>query len=116
MVILVLATVFIAGVAYKRFAKRRERKRIRKLAALNNVARSPVDATEDESLPDTVVATGESDPPPYRRSTSHPAEPPDGPDGPHPLDSTPPEFEHSEIYVRDKPPSYSTMVLQVQNA
>ncbi|KAF8497912.1 hypothetical protein F5888DRAFT_1803366 [Russula emetica] len=97
MVVLILTTVFVGvlhGVlAYKGIKKRRARKRAIKLAALDRTVNSPVAVNATgESLPeDEVVIIG-------REQYLHLTVPGFGPPG-----------------IRDKPPSYSATMLQVQN-
>jgi len=89
-----------------------------KLAAKGRTVSSPVavNATEEGFPEDEVIIIGResrppSGPPPYLRPSPHPYEPSEGPPG-----LMVPGFEYPGTYVRDKPPSYSAAVLQVQNS
>jgi len=97
MVVVLIATVFVGVLVYRRIKKRRARKRAIKLA------RSVIlDATEDEVIIIERESSRISGPPPY--STPSPQDP-------HLMV---PGFEPPGI--RDKPPSYSAAILQVQNS
>ncbi|KAH9956586.1 hypothetical protein BJV74DRAFT_800137 [Russula compacta] len=117
MVVLVLPMVIVVGgFAYRHFARRRARRRVIKSAALDRAIASPVDATghEDdlENVSDVMIIASEA-PPPYPAETPTPRSAEPSEDS---LDPTIPEPEDLETYVRDKPPRYSSVVLQVQNA